>query len=378
MLTYLAYLSVVVTLCAAAKNKLDLDLQYPDIFIIGAQKCGTTSLNALLLDHPDFCNGGHKEKHFFSEGEDWLNKTDAFLDEFSKCKKRDLTVDATPSYVFFDYVPDRIKRSYTAHNLRSKKFILILREPAARHFSEYQRLVRGCMALVDEPGYMNHASSFKSTQEKLETAEKKCYEILKETRSKEGKFDLSSVTIDNLQSFPEWVNSFFGTEELSRGKYLAQITNWLQFFNRRQLMIINFQTLVSHTTETVMRLSKFLDIDGTQFYVSKKNTTIVLPSPPKRNHYVDYEKCQMDCETYSYLERWYQVVNQGLFHVINNHTSRPASEPYFEPFDSSMHKCVWTNVSFAFNPVNRRNQTHIVTNHTRIPGTWNLTEVGGI
>jgi hypothetical protein len=34
-------------------------LAYPDIFIIGAQKCGTTSTAFLLLQHTDICNKGN-------------------------------------------------------------------------------------------------------------------------------------------------------------------------------------------------------------------------------------------------------------------------------------------------------------------------------
>lgn len=36
--------------------------KYPDLFIIGAQKCGTTSLNNLLFEHRQICSKGVKEK----------------------------------------------------------------------------------------------------------------------------------------------------------------------------------------------------------------------------------------------------------------------------------------------------------------------------
>ena len=352
-----------------------MGLDYPDIFLIGEQKCGTTSLNKLLIDHPRICRKGVKEKHFFSDsGNDteWLSKTDAFNSEFSKCKKNELTIDATPSYVSLDYVPDRIKRSYTADNLRAKKFILVLREPAARHYSEYQRLVPGCLVLLDDAARMAYASS-----EMVETAENKCRAILKKHSKGDQKFNLSQIQVSNVMTFNEWSNSFFGLKQLARGEYHAQITNWLQYISRSQLMILNFEELVTDTTATMLRLSRFLNIDGTAFY--NKHRTIVLPAPAARNHYVAYDLAKLDCETLTALERYFLIVNQGLLHVINNHTSRPDSEPIFAPFRSSAHKCTWTNITFELKGLlgsERRDHKHFSTNHTHVGRDWNLTETG--
>ena len=38
-------------------------------------------------------------------------------------------MDATPSYVWLDYVPELVQRSYTKKELAKKKFLLLLREP---------------------------------------------------------------------------------------------------------------------------------------------------------------------------------------------------------------------------------------------------------
>jgi len=35
-------------------------LAYPDFFVIGAMKCATSSLNALLITHPEICAEGDK------------------------------------------------------------------------------------------------------------------------------------------------------------------------------------------------------------------------------------------------------------------------------------------------------------------------------
>lgn len=36
-------------------------LVVPDFFVIGAMKCGTTSLNKLFFEHPSICSEGVKE-----------------------------------------------------------------------------------------------------------------------------------------------------------------------------------------------------------------------------------------------------------------------------------------------------------------------------
>ena len=47
-------------------SKVDpTNLPAPDYFIIGAMKCATSSLNALMVTHPEICSEGDKEKHFF-------------------------------------------------------------------------------------------------------------------------------------------------------------------------------------------------------------------------------------------------------------------------------------------------------------------------
>jgi len=53
----------------------------PDIFILGCPKCGTTSLHALMILHPEMCTYGKKEKTFFIGAHaTWHEK----LDEYEK------------------------------------------------------------------------------------------------------------------------------------------------------------------------------------------------------------------------------------------------------------------------------------------------------
>ena len=152
--------SVVVSSSSSSKSSKSpppfpavLPLPYPDVFMIGAQKCGTTSTAYLLLQHGAFCTKGLKEKHYFSDEKAFLTSYethyDAYVKQFEGCNRTQLTMDATPSYVWYDFAPELLQRSYTRKELSKKKFILLLREPVQRSYSEYQRDLRICLRAYD-------------------------------------------------------------------------------------------------------------------------------------------------------------------------------------------------------------------------------------
>jgi len=357
--------------CAAVREselpKDFLNFKYPDLFILGAQKCATTVLNKMMERHSTFCKYGDKEKHYFTDNE-WLTdaKIEEFLGQFKKCGKDEMTVDATPSMIAEDVVPDRVKSTYPPEILAKKKFVVLFREPAARHYSGYQRDVRRCLMLNSERGEKKGFA---------EKAAKLCQYILHEAPEAGEAAEFLHTVFENKQSiedslltFAEWTHSDFGQKQLKRGYFLHQLRNWLRVIDRSQLFIISFESLISNTTDVTLRLSKFLGIDGQEFFrvsgdqiyadgnggkdwadkvaTNLNSTRIVLPPEPASNHYVEYGKCKMDCSTYLHLERMWGAANAGLFDFINNAKNKPPTEPYFPPFRSSRAKCydaVWLN-----------------------------------
>ena len=166
-----------------AINKLKTKpLEYPDIFIIGAQKCGTTSTAFLMLQHGEICNKGLKEKHYFSDLDAFVTDYDrhwsTYQRNFNECtNSSQMTMDATPSYVWLDYAPELIKKSYTKKQLAQKKFLLILREPVQRTYSEYQRDIRLCLRAYDSAstGYsFEHINKKRTAEDQSAHAMKYC------------------------------------------------------------------------------------------------------------------------------------------------------------------------------------------------------------
>lgn len=87
-----------------------------------------------MKNHDEFCQEGRKEKHFFDKELYQSTKGyNAYLKEYQNCPQGTFTMDATPAYIEWDgdgterSVPARLKESYSAENLKKKKFMLILR-----------------------------------------------------------------------------------------------------------------------------------------------------------------------------------------------------------------------------------------------------------
>lgn len=176
--TLLAALFLSIISLVSSASKATDKVPYPDVFVIGAQKCGTTSLIRLLYEHPAICSFGIKEKHFYSD-----EVTDAsyksYLDEFSGCKKGQMTFDATPSYSFVEETPQRLKAAYSPASLAKKKFILLLREPTARQYSEYQRILRICFRFYEnDEKYFTRDSAKRTGEDKFDRSANNCRNVL--------------------------------------------------------------------------------------------------------------------------------------------------------------------------------------------------------
>lgn len=119
----------------------------PTVFIIGAQKGGSSSLYELMEQHPQVCGSKHKENHFFDHPENYAFGVDFYKSLFAdvKCdnKAGSHFMDGTPVL----HYPSVWRRIYDTYNHSisvrdSLKFIVLLREPVARDFSWYQHATR--------------------------------------------------------------------------------------------------------------------------------------------------------------------------------------------------------------------------------------------
>ncbi|GGJ03578.1 hypothetical protein GCM10010885_11070 [Alicyclobacillus cellulosilyticus] len=124
----------------------------PNFFIIGAAKCGTTSLNQYLCQHPDIYMAPRKETHFFAipdmperfqgPGDEVymsnLIRTEAeYLALFDNVQGESAVGESSVGYLFYPKSAERIARWAD-----DPKFIVILRHPVDRAYSAYMHLIR--------------------------------------------------------------------------------------------------------------------------------------------------------------------------------------------------------------------------------------------
>ncbi len=188
----------------------------PKVFIIGAQKSGTTQLTHLLEQHPDICVAGSKEPDIFSRFKD--RPVDSFIHEFNHPDS--ICIDASTSYSCaclpkyfpadagvdsnFNGVPEYIKRISPG-----ARFIYILRDPVIRTFSAYWHQVR------------------------------------------------SGVEKNSLESAIKQ-NSYY----LRTSHYAGQLELYLDHFAMENFLFLNFEDLITSPEKTAQQCFRFLDLPG--------------------------------------------------------------------------------------------------------------------
>ena len=114
------------------------DLKYPDIFIAGAPKCGTTTLYTWLAQHPNICAPQTKEPNHFFRPYGPAIDVETYLELYRNTEGR-RAVDASVWNLFSETAVPAILEV-----VENPKFIICLRSPIAMAPSmHYQKLFTG-------------------------------------------------------------------------------------------------------------------------------------------------------------------------------------------------------------------------------------------
>ena len=247
----------------------------PDFIIVGAMKCGTSSLYAYLAQHPRLLPSyERKEIHFFDGG------LDSCIDNYTKGQawyrahfplKKTVNTDfktfeASPLYLFNPLVPKRI------FDLAPEtKIIVVLRNPTERAISHYFHEKR-------------------KGREKLP--------IMEAFQEEENRLE-SIIKNEDYKS-----NAFMHCSYKSRGLYKQQIDRYLNYFPRKQILTLNSEELFNEPNKSLRKVFEFVGVD-TEFKVSDL----------KARH-VAKNKTSVDPEVYTYLNNYFQDHNQALYDLV--------------------------------------------------------------
>jgi hypothetical protein len=106
------------------------EVTLPGLVLLGAPKCGTTTLSAWWDQQPQGFTAPEKEVGFFTV--EWERGLPWYASRFAGAAPGQVTCDASPGYLYDDVALDRI-----AATLPDARLAVILREPTSRVWSHW-------------------------------------------------------------------------------------------------------------------------------------------------------------------------------------------------------------------------------------------------
>lgn len=111
------------------------DMSLPDFLIIGAMKCGTSTLQAQLARQPGVFMSTPKEPNYFSNDDIFAKGQDWYAGLFADAAPGDLKGEASTHYTKLPTYPQTVARMRAV--LDAPKLIYMIRNPMVRAVSHY-------------------------------------------------------------------------------------------------------------------------------------------------------------------------------------------------------------------------------------------------
>ncbi|PKA84360.1 sulfotransferase domain-containing protein [Ulvibacter sp. MAR_2010_11] len=121
----------------------------PNLFIIGAPKCGTTTMYHFLGKHPNVFTSKIKEPHYFNTDSNhrYFFKEKDYLNLFSEATKMHLyNCEASVWYLYSEKAIENILNFN-----KDAKFLILLRNPVSMFFSLHRELIFGGSETETDP-----------------------------------------------------------------------------------------------------------------------------------------------------------------------------------------------------------------------------------
>jgi hypothetical protein len=122
-------------LARAAGRPESAAMTLPDFVIIGAMKCGTSTLHAQLAAQPQFFMSEPKEPNFFSNDEIYAKGEAWYRSLFAKAPAGAIRGESSTHYTKLPTYPKTVER--LASLIPHAKFIYVMRDPIDRLVSQY-------------------------------------------------------------------------------------------------------------------------------------------------------------------------------------------------------------------------------------------------
>ena len=248
----------------------------PDFLVIGAKRCGTTSLYQHLSEHPCISRSPRDNIGFFNEnyhlGINWYKSL--FPTVFYKKKME----SKNKQCLFFDVTSTYMEEELTAKNVYevnpNQKIIVILRNPVDRAYSHYHVNVKE-----------------KSEKRSFEDAVFEEMNRIKSERIIQNKNkNLRVFTPNNIHY-------------LKKGFYALQLKSWFKIFPREQILVLSTEEFQEDQNLIYKKIFDFLNIP---------NMKIKSIEKMEKGNYIP-----MKHDTRNLLLDYFRQCNHELFELIN-------------------------------------------------------------
>lgn len=219
----------------------------PDMLIIGAMKCGTTTLFRMLEQHPGFVPPRAKEIQYFNQPRNHARGAAWYRAHFPDARQmrtaerrlgyRPISGEATPAMSAPMFARN------AAALVPEARLIVTLRNPVDRAWSHYQHYQRH-----PEPDPVDFATAI----------ERELDWIARGYR----------LTEDN---FLELAHQMHRLGYIVRGHYAEQLENWFRHFRRDQFLILDFEHWTQNPLATAARIAQHAGLPPHHFEVIRAN-----------------------------------------------------------------------------------------------------------
>jgi Sulfotransferase domain len=212
---------------------------WPNFFIVGAQKAGTTSLYFYLKKIPQVYMSPLKETFYFapnavqSKSSDVIRDKKEYLKLFQNARGHVAVGEATPIYLWDPDAPRLIHQT-----VPHARIIIILRDPIERAYSNYLMKMK----------YSGMKSSFYD-------------DLIRDYNSKEKLFGRSQLYVEF-------------------GMYYEQVKRYLDIFGQEQVKVIISEEFIRHPEQTVNEVLAFLGVNYTVTAIREQYNPYSVPRGP--------------------------------------------------------------------------------------------------
>jgi hypothetical protein len=260
----------------------------PDFLIVGGQRCGTSSLYYYLTEQHGITSAATKEVHFFDDfytrGIDWYRAqfpTKAYQYYIENVRKRRfITGEASPYYIFHPHAPGRISAS-----LPHVKLILLLRNPIDRAYSQHWLEVKGKYETL------SFEDAIKSEPERIAGEREKM------------------LSDEQYHSFKHRRYTY-----LTRGIYIDQIQYWMNYFPREQFLFLKTEDIYTNPASVVKQTLEFLGIPSGEIDTNREYKKYKVPS--KTGYKTKDSAPKMDPNTRYQLAEYFKPHNARLYEFL--------------------------------------------------------------